>query len=139
MTKALTQADETFLASPRLGILITTTRAGRPLGVPVWFDWTGRQVLMFTVAGAPKLARLARQAFASMLVTNHVGEPEHWIAFDGPVAVSEHGGIELAERLAGRYWNLEAPERAAELERWRDNGQAFRLLTLTPQAIRTGS
>lgn len=138
MTQPLAEADQAFLAEPRIGVLISSRRDGRPLGVPVWFHWDGAAVQMFSAADAPKTKRLAREPWASLLVTNRVGEPERWVAFDGPVRI-EQGGFDLAERLAAAYWDLRDPERAAALEQWRAHRDVFCRMTLTPERIRTGS
>lgn len=139
MTQTLDESDQAFLAEPRIGVLISNRRDGRGLGVPVWFDFDGEAVHMFTAADAPKTRRLHQQPWASLLATNRVGEPEHWIAFDGPVAIEAEGGFELAERLAGIYWDLSNPDRAATLEQWRAHREGFRRLRLDPERIRTGS
>ncbi len=128
-----------FLAEPRLGILITLRVDGTPIGIPVWFDWNGEVVKMFAGKDSNKVVRLKNNPTASLLVTNRVGEPERWIAFDGTVGISEHGGIELAEKLAPRYWDMSDAGRAAELATWREYADTFCLLTLTPARIRTGS
>ena len=134
----VTDSDTRFLAEPRIGVLITSRDDGRPLGVPVWFDWNGAAVEMFSAADAPKTRRLRRAPFASLLVTNRGGEPEHWVAFDGTVTISPEGGLALAERLAARYWDLEQPAHAETLAGWRAHPEAFCRLTLTPELIRTG-
>jgi hypothetical protein len=138
-TGSLTEADLGFLAEPRIGVLISSRADGRPLGVPVWFDWNGATVEMFSAADAPKTRRLRHTPFASLLVTNRVGEPEHWIAFDGAIEVTKAGGFELAEKLAARYWNPAATAHLETLDQWRDHRDAFCRLTLTPERIRTGS
>lgn len=139
MTQPLAQSDQAFLAEPRIGVLINTRPDGRPLGVPVWFDWDGRAVQMFTAEGTPKTRRIERDPWASLLVTNRLGEPEHWVAFDGPVVLEAGTGFELAERLAGIYWDLQDPDRAAALEQWRAHRDVFCRMTLTPDTIRSGS
>ncbi len=138
MTQTLPEADAAFLAQHRLGALITLTRRGRPIGVPVWYEWTGEVVRMFSAKDAPKVERLRNDPYASLLVTNTVGEPEQWIAFDGEVALSDHGGVELAGRLAPRYWDMADPARVKTLELWGAHPEAFYLLTLRPERIRSG-
>ncbi len=131
------QRDE-FLASPRLAILMTNNQGHSPIGVPVWFEWTGSMVQMFAANTSPKLGRIKRDPNASVLVTNAVGESEAWVAFDGRIEISDHGGIELASRLAERYWDLENPQLRALLSSWEQAPEAFCLLTLTPEKIRMG-
>ncbi|MCG2601171.1 MAG: pyridoxamine 5'-phosphate oxidase family protein, partial [Achromobacter sp.] len=109
------------------------------LGVPVWFHWDGAAMQMFTAAGTAKTRRIEREPWASLLVSNRVGEPEHWVAFDGPLELESGTGFELAEHLAGIYWDLADPARAAALEQWRAHRDVFCRMTLTPETIRTGS
>jgi PPOX class probable F420-dependent enzyme len=128
---------ERFLAEPRYGILNTIRSDGWPVGVPVWFDWNGEGVRMFTSVLSPKLKRLQRDPRASLLVVNHPHEAEAWVAFDGRISVHEEGGLELAEALAPRYWDLSDPERRETLALWRKAAAAMRLLELRPARIRS--
>ena len=130
---------DAFLADPRQAILITHRKDKGPMGVPVWFDWTGDKVLMFADKTTAKVRRLKNDPRASVLVTNHLGEPERWVAFDGRVSISENGGIDLANRLADRYWDLNDPDRKATLELWNQASELFCLLTMVPEKIRTGA
>ncbi len=136
----LTDAEtrDRFLDRPRLGTLSTNRREGTPMGVPVWFEWDGSVVRMFSATTAAKVKRLRNDPRASLLVTNHLDEHENWVAFDGKVTISDEGGIELAERLAPRYWDLEDSERLETLEVWRKGKDFMCLLTLDPTQIRTG-
>ena len=127
-----------FLADPRLATLMTNREGGAPMGVPVWFEWTGSEVLMFAAAGSAKLKRIERDPNISVLVTNHVGEPEAWIAFDGRVSVSPEDASDLIGRLGARYWDLSHPEKRQTLESWQAAKEAFVLLRLTPERIRSG-
>lgn len=134
----MSDADrDAFLAATRYGILSTLNRDGSPIAIPVWFDWDGSSVKMFTYVGSPKLRRLANDARASVLVANHIDEKEKWVAFDGSIVVSEEGGLELAERLAQRYWDLDDPGRASALASWRAMESGWRLLELAPDGVRT--
>jgi len=127
-----------FLAQPRLAILITNDAPGAPIGVPVWFEWTGTKVQMFAGKETPKIDRIKRDPNASVLVTNAVGEREAWVAFDGPVDVGDEGAIELATRLADRYWDLGNKQLRAVLSSWQQAPESFCLLTLKPERIRAG-
>jgi len=126
-----------FLEEPRYGILTFLRTDGSPIAVPVWFDWTGDVVRMFTSVISPKIERLKANPQASLLVVNHRTEHEMWVAFDGVVSIQEEGGIELAEQLSSRYWDLSDPERQRTLEFWRKAAAALRLLELAPTRIRT--
>lgn len=132
-------AREAFLAEPRLAILITNREEGPPMGVPVWFEWTGSQVNMFAARGTPKLRRIERDPNVSVLVTNHVGESEAWVAFDGKLEVAEEDASDLVRRLGERYWDVTTPELRKTLEAWVTAKDAFATLTMTPTRIRSGA
>ena len=137
MTKMNDDERERFLAEPRYGILTTVRSDGSPIGVPVWFDWDGETVRMFTGVISPKIKRLQGDPRASLLVVNHLTENEAWVSFDGPVSIHEEGGLELAEALAPRYWDLSDPRRQETLELWRKAAAAMRLLELRPVRVRS--
>ena len=130
-------ARDAFLAVNRYGILTTLRSDGSPVAIPIWFDWDGDSVRMFTHVGSSPLRRLANDARASVLVVNHVDEKEKWVAFDGSVTVSDEGGFELAEKLAQRYWVLSDPARASTLEIWRSMKSGWRLLEMVPDKVRS--
>jgi len=126
-----------FLGETRLGIVTTLDAGGNPVSVPVWFEWDGVVVRFFSFANAPKVARLRQRPRASLLVVNNVHEAEGWVAFDGTVAISHDGVMDLAERLAARYWDMTDPAHIKEFAGWRAMASRFCLLTLTPSRIRT--
>ena len=126
-----------FLSRPRLGMLSLLREDGSPVTVPVWFDWTGEVVRMFTSVASAKMSRIARDPRATLLVANDLDEHETWVAFDGEIAVAEEGGLELAEKLAPLYWDLSDPERQKTLDFWREAATALRVLELRPSKIRT--
>ncbi len=139
MTMALSEQDSAFLDRTRIGVLISAAPGQAPRGVPVWFDWDGNRVSLFSARDAAKVRRLRANPQASLLVANQVGEAEHWVAFDGDVSVRDGGGLELAERLAARYWDLNDPDKAATLNLWREHAATLCRLVLTPSRIRSGS
>ena len=128
---------ERFLERTRLGILSSNRKDGRALSVPVWFDWDGHTVRMFAAKDSPKVRRLTRDPRASLLVTNHLDEPEAWVAFDGEVSIGD-GDFALVENLAARYWDLEQPGPRDMLAAWRGAKDAFCLMTFEPTEIRSG-
>ena len=92
---------------------------------------------IFTVATSQKVQRIEADSRASLLVVNDLSELERWVSFDGNVTVVEQGGIELAEKLAGRYWDLRDPAKKETLAAWRKAADALRVLELRPERIRT--
>jgi PPOX class probable F420-dependent enzyme len=128
---------EQFLSEPRYGVLNTLRSDGWPVGVPVWFDWNGETVRIFTSVVSPKMKRLQRDPRASLLVINDPKEKESWVAFDGVMSIREQGGFELAEELASRYWDLSEPSHQETLDLWRKAAAALRVLELRPERIRS--
>lgn len=129
--------QDAFLSATRLGMLATLADDGSPVTVPVWFEWDGADVCIFSSVIAGKVSRVERDSRASLLVPNIAGEPEAWVAFDGQVAIEIAGAIELAERLAHRYWDMTDDVLRAKVEAWRGAAGYLRVLRLTPTRIRT--
>jgi PPOX class probable F420-dependent enzyme len=135
---SMTEAErDAFLAEPRYGILSMLRQDGSPVAVPVWFEWDGKSVRMFSSRLSPKIERLQRDPRASLLVTNRLEEPEAWVAFDGEVELREEGGLDVAERMAPRYWDLSDEHRRETLELWRKAAAVFQMLELIPTRIRS--
>lgn len=131
-----------FLAVPRLAILMYQRSEPSPAGVPVWFDWDGRTLRMFSGRGSPKVRYLQENPAASVLVTNHVGEPEGWVAFDGEIEVGEFEASaweSLIDRVAPRYWDVTNPDYADEISNWRQSPSSFVSLTMQPSKVRSGA
>ncbi len=137
MARMTDEERDRFLAKPRYGILNLLRADGSPIAVPVWFDWTGEAVRIFSNVISPKLKRLQADPRASLLVVNQIAEHEAWVAFDGVVSIHEDGGSELAEQLASRYWDLSDPDRQRTLEGLRKVAAALCVLELRPTRIRT--
>ncbi len=128
-----------FLAEPRLAILISSRLDHSPIGVPVWFDWNGKHIKMFADKSSPKVRRLKANPRVSVLVTNRLDEKEAWVAFDGDITISEEGAFALAEKLAPRYWDLDDKEKRATFDLWKSAPDAFCLLSMKPEKIRSGA
>ena len=136
------QEIETFLREPRLAILMYKGVRRGPTGVPVWFDWDGATVRMFASRTSPKVRQLQSDPAISVLVTNHVGEPEGWVAFDGDMEIGDFDAAEwaaLIDRVAPRYWDLSNPDYRTTIDQWRSSPEAFVSLTLQPEKIRSGA
>ena len=128
---------DAFLAEPRQAILITNRAGEAPIGVPVWFEWTGSEVVMFSGRGVPKLERIKKDPNVMMLVTNHIGEAEAWVSFEGPMVIcDEEDAWPLVERLAAHYWDVE--EKKDVLEQWQAASEMMVVLRMTPTRIRNG-
>jgi PPOX class probable F420-dependent enzyme len=126
---------DAFLAERRYGTLTTLRRDGAPVSLPVWYEWDSKTLRMFCHVASRKLKRLRQDTRVTVLVANHPDEAENWVSFDGRVVVRDEGGLEFAERVFDRYYPAGDARRSA-LDSWRTMKDEWRLLELTPTAIR---
>ncbi|MBO0678706.1 pyridoxamine 5'-phosphate oxidase family protein [Mycolicibacterium sp. S2-37] len=114
---ALTAEDLVFLRRPLYGFFTVAAGPAPPQPRPVWFEATRRGTIeMFTGPDTVKVRRLRKDPRASVVVTAPVGERERWVSVAGPATVETDGAHELAARLAARYWDLDDPDRANDLD-----------------------
>ena len=136
------QEIDAFLEEPRLAMLVYRGARPAPTAVPVWFEWDGETVRMFAGRNSPKVKHLSNDPNVSVLITNRVGEPEGWVAFDGRVQVTDFDPdewVKLIDRVAPRYWDLSEAAYANEIEGWRMSPEAFVSLSFVPDTIRSGA
>ncbi len=125
---------DTFLKATRIGTLCTLDADGSPNAMPLWYDWDGEKIRMFTSRGTGKVRRLARDPRACLSVADPVGAPEAWVTVEGTVEMLDEGGRELACRLAAIYYEQEKAKRTIDVWEKKDD---WVLLELTPTRIRT--
>ena len=133
---------DAFLEEPRLAILMYQGSGPAPTGVPVWFDWDGQTLRLFAGRTSPKVKRMKADPNISVLVTNKVGEPEAWVAFDGMAKIADFDPDDwsaLLDRTAPRYWDLTDADYAKVIEDWRAAPEAFVSIELQPDKIRSGA
>jgi hypothetical protein len=110
---AVTPEDLELLRRPLHGFLTVSTGEPRP----VWFEAADDGTIqLFTEPDALKVRRVRRDPRASIVVAAPVGERERWVSVAGRVSLEPDGAHDLAARLAARYWDLDDPARAADLE-----------------------
>jgi PPOX class probable F420-dependent enzyme len=126
-----------FLRETRIAKLATLQADGSPTIVPVWFEWDGQTAAVFTSRSSPKVARILARPRVALSVEESVGVPEAWVTIEGTAAIEETGGMELARRLAQRYY---AAERAATaIAEWEQLAHLWVVVRITPQRIRSSS
>ena len=97
---------------------------------------------MFAGRNSPKVTHLTTNPNASVLITNQVGEPEGWVAFDGKIHISDFNAgdwVGLLDRIAPKYWDLSNAAHAQTLADWREAPEAMVSLEMTPDRIRSGA
>lgn len=136
MTDEMTQEQvDAFLRETRIGSFSTVDGKGQPVTVPVWFEWDGGVVRLFSGKDTAKVRRLDKHAAAALTVYEGVGKPEAWVSVEGGSTITTDGVMDLIARLARRYY---APERAERiLEQWMEAGPAFVMITIEPERIRS--
>lgn len=124
---------DSFLRETRIGKLATLNRDGSPTIVPIWFEWDGAEARIFTERKSPKVRRIRIDARVALSVEEGVGVPERWVTIEGTAVIEETGGIELARRLAPKYY---APGRCAEaLAKWEQIADTWVVLRITPRKL----
>ena len=137
MAKMSEDYRKKFLAKTRYGYLTTLTGDGSPRSVPIWFNWDGHAVTMFTSTNSHKVKRIRRDPRITLLVTSHLNEYEAWVSFDGIAKIRLEGGVELAAQLATKYWDLSDLNRKATVESWKTVPEHFCVIELVPTQIRS--
>jgi nitroimidazol reductase NimA-like FMN-containing flavoprotein (pyridoxamine 5'-phosphate oxidase superfamily) len=114
---SLTAEDLEFLRRPLHGFLSVAAGPVPAQPRPVWFEATAEGTIqLFTGPDTVKIRRLRRDPRASIVVAAPAGERERWVSVTGRTTVEPDGAHDLAARLAARYWDLDDPARAHDLE-----------------------
>jgi len=123
---------ETFLRQPRMANLITLRADGMPTSQPLWFEWAGGVIRMFSGRATGKVRRLLRDNRAAVTIATGVGEPPAWVTVEGTASVVSGGG-DLARRLAPLYDGEKFA--ALALARLDGDPDGLCLITITPARI----
>jgi general stress protein 26 len=117
MTATITDAETAFLQAPRLAMFSTAVGEAWSRPVPVWYDWNGSVLTVFSFHSAPKVARLRADPRAHVLVANNPTEDEHWVSMSGSVVI---GTVDAAwlRSVAARYWDASDPAKAKVVDSW---------------------
>ena len=132
---SMTDAErDSFLREVRIGTLCTLNGDGSPNALPLWYEWDGTKIRMFSSPDVGKVRRLRQDPRACLNVADPVGAIEAWVTVEGTVEVLDQGGKELALQLAAIYYEGDRQEET--LASW---GQVddWVLLELTPTRIRS--
>jgi PPOX class probable F420-dependent enzyme len=133
-----TEQADAFLREPRIAKLATLNADGSPNVVPVWFEWTGAEALVFTGRTSPKVRRIERDGRVALSVEEPVGVPEAWVTVEGTADLVDdtEATWQLVQRLTPRYYD---PEKAARtLQEWERAKAGWVTLRIRPSRIRTG-
>ncbi len=133
MSMSDTESDA-FLRETRIGTLCTLNQDGSPNAMPLWYEWDGEKIRMFSSRDTGKVRRLSEDPRACLSVEDPVGAAEAWVTVEGNVEILDQGGKELALKLARIYYEGELREKT--LASW-GKQEDWVLLELTPTRIRS--
>jgi PPOX class probable F420-dependent enzyme len=86
--------------------LTTVGPSGRPHTIPVWFDWDGESILIFSEPETRKIRDLRGNPAVSLALQTR-DEGEEVIFFEGDAALTTESSAELlTERYAKKYAHL---------------------------------
>jgi Pyridoxamine 5'-phosphate oxidase len=86
------QVAQELLASTELASLAYTWTDGTPRVVPIWFHWTGSQVVMASPAGSPKMNVLESRPEVAVSIYNNTW-PYRVLLLRGTVNVERSDGL----------------------------------------------
>lgn len=123
-----------FLKETRIATLVTLNNDGSPNALPLWYEWDGSYLWMFTLEGTGKLRRIRRDNRICVSVHAPVGEAEAWVTVEGTAELLDEGGMEMACRRAADYYEPTQAKKISEIWSKRDD---WILIKLTPTRIRS--
>ena len=119
-----------------IATLSTLNEDGSPNTMPLWYEWNGKSILMFSAGNAGKIKRLRRDPRATLCIADGVGAMEAWVSVEGSVEVIDdlQRTRDFACGLAERYYE---PERAKPTVEAYSKAEGVVILELKPSRIRS--
>jgi PPOX class probable F420-dependent enzyme len=124
---------DAFLRETRIAKLATLHEDGAPSVVPVWYEWDGERARVFSSKTAGKTTRIRDDPRVSLTVEEPAGVPEKWVSIEGTAEIRDEGALELATRLANRYYA--EPRRGEAIEEWTGIAQHLCVIEITAKRI----
>lgn len=118
MPVEITPEAEAFLREPRVAVIATVDRNGRPRTAPVWFLWDDGAAHLFTGRGTRKWREIEANPQVSLCIDERDAARYEAVIIDG--RVEEANGRSLYEdvrRMALAYYGAERGEAFAETYR----------------------
>jgi Pyridoxamine 5'-phosphate oxidase len=123
---------EKLLSSNIPARLAYTWMDGTPRVVPIWFHWTGDQIVLGSPAKAPKLKALAADRRVALTIDDHTVWPHHVLMVRGSASIEMLGDVVPEYALAAtRYFGPEqGPAWVATLR-----GKPMARISVTPSWV----
>lgn len=135
MAKMSDEQIDAFLGEARIATFSAVRSNGAPTAVPIWMEWDGKKARLFTDQASKKIERIRAEPRVCLTVAEPVGVNEAWVTIEGTAAIIEGGGMELAARLARRYYAAEKAE--AAIRDWQKLADRWVVVEITPSQIRS--
>jgi Pyridoxamine 5'-phosphate oxidase len=119
-----------LLASTEPARLAYTWRDGSPRVVPIWFHWTGSELVMASPVNAPKVKVLESRPQVAVTIDSKTW-PCHVLLLRGNVKVERSDGV-VPEYVSAGYRYAGADFTDAWTSHLRANGAKFARIALTP-------
>ena len=137
MAQMTPEQREAFLRQTRIAKLVTLYRDGAPTAVPIWYEWDEGAALMFTSRASEKVRRIQADPRVCLTVEEPLGVTEAWVTVEGTASIEEAGALDLAVRLARRYYQGEHAEQT--VRDWTAMADQWVVIRLTPRRIRSSA
>ena len=90
---------------------------GTPRAIPIWFEWTGEEIVMGTFPGSPKVAALRAQPDVAITIDTDSSPPDVLLLRGKAVVTDVPGVVEEYAAAAARYLGAGAKPYLRQLER----------------------
>ena len=120
-----------FLERPLVAVMVTLRANGAPHAIPVWYEYTDGEFIVFTSSTFQRVKNLERDSRAAITISTH-DVPYMYVSAEGPVSITSEGVAETGLSIARRYTGEEAEGYLTELL-----DEHSVVLRLTPERILT--
>ncbi len=121
---------EEFLKGRSMGMLATNRRDGPPQMRPIWYDYDGGVISMWTSIDTAKLRNIMRDSRVSFCIQDEAW-PYRGVTVQGRAEIIHRGrgSVPKGQKIAHRYIGEEAGDRFVDLI----TDESYVILTVTPE------
>ena len=120
-----------FLERPLVAVYVTLRANGSPHAIPVWYEYTDGEFIVFTSSTFQRVKNLERDSRAAITISTH-DVPYMYVSAEGPVSITSEGVAETGLSIARRYMGEDAQQFLDDVY-----DEHSVLLRLTPERILT--
>ena len=98
-----------FLERPLVAVYVTLRANGSPHAIPVWYEYTDGEFIVFTSSTFQRVKNLERDSRAAITISTH-DVPYMYVSAEGPVSITSEGVAETGLSIARRYMGEDAQQ-----------------------------